>query len=131
MDYSSVANSLGLQGMRVLIVEDAPAVGKALQSLLEDFGMVVVGPVATPGAAERVLAEQSPDLALVDMHLSGHTGYALADRMRRAGMPLVVISGSAELPAEEPCLATLQKPFSGQELLRALHQVVRARSIRS
>jgi CheY-like chemotaxis protein len=110
--------------LRVLVVEDAPAVTNALQGFLEDFGMFVVGPVSTPDAAERLLTEQPPDLALVDMHLGGHTGYALIERLRQVKVPVVAISGSAELPAEGPSVATLQKPFSGRELLTALCQLV-------
>jgi len=77
----NVANTDDLRGLCVLEVEDAPAVVKALQNLLEDFGMVVVGPVSTPDAAVQLLDEHPPDLALVDMHLDGHSGYALVERM--------------------------------------------------
>ena len=68
----NVINTLGLRGVRVLVVEDTPAVADALQYLLEEVGMVVVGPASTPGAAEQLFAEH-PQVALVDMHLEGHT----------------------------------------------------------
>lgn len=113
-----------LRGLRVLVVEDAPSVAKALRNMLEDFGVVVVGPVSTPDAALQLLTEFSPDLVLVDMHLDGFTGYALVERMRRLGVPVLAVSGSAELPREGPKVATLQKPFSGQALLTIICQLV-------
>jgi CheY-like chemotaxis protein len=120
--------ALSLRGLRVLVVEDAPPVVNALQNFLEDFGIVIAGPVSTPDAAEKLLDEQPIDLALVDMHLDGHIGYALVERMRQGKVPVVAISGSAELPEEGTCVATLQKPFSGQELLATLHRLVAATS---
>jgi DNA-binding response OmpR family regulator len=112
-----------LRGLRILIVEDAPAVADALQYLLEDIGMVVVGPASTPHAAEQLLSEQ-PQLAVVDMQLGDHTGDALIKRLRAIKVPVLAMSGSVELLARSGKVATLQKPFSGQELLEAVLQLV-------
>ena len=131
MCNTKVARTDDLRGLRILVVEDAPAVVNALQTILEDFGMLIVGPVSTPDAAVQLLAEHPPDLALVDMHLDGQTGYAVVERMRQVKVPVVAMSGSVELPAEGPCVATLQKPFSGQELLTTLRNLVRATQLRN
>jgi CheY-like chemotaxis protein len=98
MHNTDVANELGLRGLRVLVVEDAPAVVNVLQSLFEDLGMVVVGPVSTPAAAERLLVEQAPGLALVDMHRGGHTGYALVEWMRQVEVPVVACRAPCRKP---------------------------------
>ena len=47
-------------GLRVLIVEDAPAVADALQYVLEDIGTVVVGRATTADIAEQLLATHRP-----------------------------------------------------------------------
>jgi CheY-like chemotaxis protein len=125
MHSPELPNPLGLRGVRVLVVEDMSAVADALQYLLEDNGMVVVGPASTPGAAEQLFSEH-PQLALVDMQLGGDTGYALIQRLHGINVPVLAMSGSAELLARNSKVATLQKPFSGQELLRAVHQLVPA-----
>lgn len=125
MRDTNVPNTHDLRGLRILIVEDAQAVVNALQTFLEDFGMVIVGPVSNPHAAMQLLAERPPDVALIDMHLDGDTGYALVERMSEVNVPVVAMSGSAALPAGGPSIATLQKPFSGHELLTTLQQVVR------
>ena len=56
------AEAWTLRGLRVLIVEDSYVVASAIQSLLEEIGMVVVGPVASSTDAERLLVERSPSL---------------------------------------------------------------------
>jgi CheY-like chemotaxis protein len=98
MHHTNVPDALGLRGLRVLVVEDAPAAVNALKNFLEDSGPVLVGTVSTPDAAERLLAEQPPDLALVDMHLGGHTGYTLVERMRQVKVPVIAISGLCRTP---------------------------------
>jgi DNA-binding response OmpR family regulator len=115
---------MSLRGLRVLVVEDVPTVAEALQYLLEEHGMVVVGPVPTTGAAERLLARR-PHLALVDVHLEGQPSHAFVRRLGELDVPVIAISGSAELLAGSPGAATLQKPFSGQELMEAVHRLVR------
>jgi hypothetical protein len=58
-------------GLSVLFVEDSLAVGEAVKQLLELLGASVAGPAATTAAAESLLAQRLPDVALVDFHLRG------------------------------------------------------------
>ena len=58
-----------LSGVSVLIVEDSWHVAKAMRSALEHLGMPVVGSAATTEEARRLVAEQKPKLALVDVIL--------------------------------------------------------------
>jgi CheY-like chemotaxis protein len=119
------SSTMSLRGLRVLIVEDTAAVAYALRYLFEDIGMIVVGPVSTAGDAERLLDEK-PQLALVDMFLEGELSYALVGRLRDLGVPVIAISGSAELLAGSSSVVTLQKPFSGQELIETVQELVPA-----
>jgi CheY-like chemotaxis protein len=68
-----------LAGKRVLVVEDTWVVAKALQSLLEEAGLVVSGPCATVFDAKRLVSEQAPALAVVDLRLKGEMAYDLID----------------------------------------------------
>ena len=121
---SSGASSL--KGVRVLVVEDTWHVAKALKTALESMGLVVSGPAATAADAERLLAEQEPHLAVVDLNLKGEMAYALIDRMHERGVRVVVASGYAVLPnATRNAAAILQKPFSGAELQATLRQAMR------
>jgi DNA-binding response OmpR family regulator len=121
VDTSIIPNTAALRGLRVLIVEDTPAVAGALRYLLEDLGLVVVGPAATLSAAEDLLAVR-PHAAVVDMHLQGETGFAFVQRLRAINVPVLAISGS--VLASNPSFATLQKPFSGDQFLAAVCRLV-------
>jgi DNA-binding response OmpR family regulator len=109
-----------LRGLRVLIVEDSYVVARAIQSLLEEIGMVVVGPVASSTDAERLLVECSPELAIVDIHLKGEMSFHLIDRLHGTGIPVLAMSGMASHTTVASAAAVLQKPFSGSDLLAAL-----------
>ena len=114
-----------LRGLRVLVVEDSWHVAHAIKSLLEELGMVVAGPAATLGDAERLLAAREPEVAIVDINLKGEMAYGLIDRLHGRGVRVVVISGYA-VPqiAQGKVAAILQKPFSAKSLLMILHQAV-------
>ena len=115
-----------MTGLRVLVVEDTWHVAKALKTALESMGLVVSGPAATAADAERLLAEQEPHLAVVDLNLKGEMAYALIDRMHERGVRVVVASGYAVLPnATRNAVAILQKTFSGAELQATLRQAMR------
>ena len=88
----------GLQGLRVLVAEDSWQVADALKLSLEHIGMVVAGPVATPSEARNLAAEHDPDLAIVDVNLTGEMAYDLMDWLHDRGTPVIVISGYEDLP---------------------------------
>jgi DNA-binding response OmpR family regulator len=124
--------SLDLRGVRVLLVEDTWQVGAALKRLLEDLGANVVGPAATVAEAERLIAEHSPDIALVDVKLrSDELSYGLVGDLHRQGISVIITSGYAVLPERlEKVAAIVKKPFTAQDLLAAVRQVASRRVVR-
>jgi DNA-binding response OmpR family regulator len=116
-----------LAGKRILVVEDTWVVAKALQSLLEEAGLVVSGPCATVSDAKRLVSEQAPALAVVDLRLNGEMAYDLIDCLHDRGVAVVVISGLVSKPPTKAA-AIVQKPFSGEALIEALCSVVGRRS---
>ena len=121
-----------LKGVQVLVVEDTWHVAKALKSALAEMGMVVAGPAATTAEAERLVAEQQPDLAVVDVNLKGEMAYGLIDRLHDRGVRVIIVTGYAVLPkSTEKAAAILQKPFSGAELRTTLHQVMQGSELHS
>ena len=94
-----------------------------MKNLLELLGANVMGPAATAAEAEHLLSEHPPDVALVDCHLrGGERSYRLITRLREQGVPVIMLSGSLELPALPlPEDATfLEKPVSEAQLLACL-----------
>jgi CheY-like chemotaxis protein len=113
-----------LRNLQVLVVEDSWHVANALKTLLEELGVKVAGPAATPAEAERLLAARKPDVAIVDINLKGEMAYGLIDRLNERDVHVVVISGYA-IPqvAQSKVSAVLQKPFSAKALLAILRQI--------
>ena len=111
-----------LNGLRVLIVEDAWQVATGLKQLLEALGADVAGPVATSADAERLISQRVPDVAVVDIHLrKDDKSYGLIDRLHARGIRTVVITGFSDVSLEPgKADAVLQKPFSEESLLAAL-----------
>jgi CheY-like chemotaxis protein len=115
----------GLTGTRVLVVEDSWDVSAGLKALLEAWGAEVVGPAATADDARRLISGCIPDVALVDINLRhGERSYGLVDEMRELGVPVVLITGYANVPpVKDKAAAILQKPFDDRHLLATLRAV--------
>lgn len=116
-----------LTGTRILVVEDSWQVSTGLKTLLEAYGVEVVGPVATADDAKRLVSASIPDVALVDINLrGGERSYGLIDEMQARGVPIVVITGYANTsPASDKAVAILHKPFTDRDLLATLRSAKR------
>jgi CheY-like chemotaxis protein len=111
-----------LSGVRILVVEDSWHIGVALKSLLRSFGADVAGPVATSAEAERLIATQVPDAAIVDFNLrGGELAHGLIDKLNALGTRVILVTGYAAVPVPaEKAAAILQKPIVEAQLLAAL-----------
>lgn len=117
--------------MRILLVEDDLALGRALQSVLQNDGHHVTW-VRMGADCERMLAAGQADAMLLDLGLPDCDGVELLRRLRAAGqaVPSVVITARDSL--EERLRGFdggaddyLIKPFEIPELLARLRAVVR------
>jgi signal transduction histidine kinase/Na+/proline symporter len=80
------------QGIRVLVLDNDPAVLKATQALLEGWHCTVLA-AASLGEAERLVRLHAPDLLLLDYHLDGAaTGLDLRQRLADLGVPAIVVT---------------------------------------
>jgi CheY-like chemotaxis protein len=115
-----------LQGVGILLVEDSWHVGKAMKGLLRVLGADVAGPAATTADAARLVAERTPDVAIVDINLrDGERSNNLIDRLQEQRIPVIVVTGYAEvsLPPGK-AEAILQKPVSKEQLLAILRPII-------
>ena len=110
-----------LNGVPVLVVEDSWHVAKAMKLALKQLGMCVVGPVATTEDARRLMAEQRPKVALVDVNLTTELACGLIEELHGQGVHVIVVSGYAAPPLPAGTVAAfLQKPFSENDLITML-----------
>jgi two-component system sensor histidine kinase/response regulator len=121
----------GLESVRerlVLLVEDNEDARHATREILNLLGWKVLE--ADSGAqARRVVANQSPDLALVDLNLPDTDGYKLVEALRGEGLTetkFITLSGYAG-DAERGDLAGIEKhlskPLGLTELKEALDSI--------
>ena len=116
----------------VLVVDDKSANRRLLEAVLSPRGYRVV--TAESGeAALRLLAEDRPDVVLLDIVMPGIDGYEVCRRIRAdeqtALLPVVMITASGE---QEKVMATeagaddfVTKPFDQSELLARVRSLVR------
>jgi CheY-like chemotaxis protein len=111
------SESSELKGGCILLVEDSWHVGNAIKRLLRALGADVAGPAATIADADRLVAERTPDVAIVDINLrGGERANDLIDRLHEQCIPVVVITGytAVSLPPGK-AEAILQKPVSEEK----------------
>jgi two-component system KDP operon response regulator KdpE len=121
-----------MYGRRVLIIDDEPAISRALKPALEGHGFKVITADTGAGGLARVEAFQ-PDLILLDLGLPDVDGVDLAGQLRALTLaPIVVLSVR---DAEQDKIAALDngaddyltKPFGMGELMARIRVALRHR----
>ncbi|MFN7980115.1 MAG: response regulator transcription factor [Vicinamibacterales bacterium] len=118
---------------RILLVDDEPAIQRALGPLLRSRGYDVT--IAGTGAdALRLVGERAPDLIVLDLGLPDLEGTEVCRRVRLGStVPIVVLSARG---AEEDKVQALDlgaddyvtKPFGPEELLARIRVALRRRA---
>jgi PAS domain S-box-containing protein len=105
----------------ILAVDDDDLVLMNTAGMLEDLGHTVFQ-AANAADALRMLAQSSVDLVVTDHAMPGMTGAQLADAIEEAhpGLPVIIITGFAELPPHVSGRPRLDKPFKQIELAKAV-----------
>jgi signal transduction histidine kinase len=119
--------------VRVLVVEDEPAVREALVALLAQHGHVALG-VADAEAAFTALRREAVDAVVTDLALSGQSGLDVARTAKRIQPATAVILISAwpgrlepEVLREAGVDRVLDKPVGGPQLADALSALLARR----
>lgn len=105
---------------RILIVEDEIVVALFMEDILAEFGYGIAGVV---GHLDQAMNRpRDYDLAVLDVHLNGKPVFDFADRLAAEGLPFVFATGYGQrgIPERHHGRPVLQKPFSPEDLRRAL-----------
>ncbi|HWH82065.1 MAG TPA: response regulator, partial [Burkholderiaceae bacterium] len=111
-----------LKGRRMLVVDDNATNRRILALQAAKWGMVSQD-TESPDEALRMLQRQAYDLAIVDMHMPGMDGRALAERIRAAGhtLPLVLFTSLGHRDSADTLFAAvLTKPLRQSQLFDTL-----------
>jgi two-component system, NtrC family, nitrogen regulation response regulator NtrX len=119
----------------VLIVDDEEGILETLSGIFQDEGYNVI----TAGSGEealKVLKEQSPDLVLLDVWLSGIDGIETMQEIKKTNpeLPVVIISGhgNIELAVKATHIGAydfLEKPLSLERVLLVARRALEKRTL--
>ena len=115
-----------LQGLRILVAEDEGLIALELQTVLQDFGCEVVGPVSRVGDVLREAERGGLDGALLDVNLHGEQIFAILPQLIALDLKIVIASGHDDatlFPPDFRDLPRLAKPFD-ERALRAMCEAV-------
>lgn len=117
----------GLEGKRVLVVEDESLVAMLLETILEDMGCVPVGPASNiDDGVAMATDDDALDAALLDVNVAGRQIFPVAEVLKARNVPFVFSTGygQAGLPDEWRSQSTIQKPFTEAAVRDALMKVL-------
>jgi two-component system, OmpR family, phosphate regulon response regulator PhoB len=126
-------SQLPMSKFTVLLVEDEDAIREMLLLVLKQAGLhVLAGANAEEG--QRILADSTPDLILLDWMLPGISGVEWARRLKRdesrKALPIILLTARGE--EEDKVLGLdcgaddyITKPFSPKELVARIKAVLR------
>jgi DNA-binding response OmpR family regulator len=121
------------QPTRILVVDDDADLRSLLTDYLRREGYEVAG-VEDGVGMDAWLAQQTPDLVILDLMLPGEDGLSLARRLRRdSEVPIVMLSARGDdvdriVGLEVGADDYLAKPFNPRELLARIRAVLRRRT---
>lgn len=116
--------------LKILVVDDEPAMVGALGALLGQAGHRIVAAYDGDEALRR-FREDEPDLVLLDLAMPGLDGATVCQRIRETSdVPVVVVSGERDRAATVELLDLgaddyIRKPFRADELLARVRAVAR------
>ena len=118
--------SYALSGPIVFVIDDQKAVRDALREMLSVFGFSV----ETYESADNFLAAmRNPQVGCIvaDVRLPGTDGIALVLARRKIGLPVVLISGHADVPMAVAGIKAgaedfIEKPIDDARLVAAINR---------
>ena len=125
----------GVAGARIVVVDDDPAVVRAVAAVLEADGYRVEG-VRDQEQALRAVLQDPPALVVLDVNMPGLDGWELCDILRRQShtrdVPVLFLTGRTDLIDQITAMQVggsdyVTKPFRPDELRAKVQSWVRRR----
>ncbi len=134
-EHNIPLDQLDMGKLRVLVVDDDPAIVEMLVELLERDGRFEVATAATGFDAGLKTREFRPNVIVLDYMLPDINGNAVCQSIRRdeslRDVKIIIVSGVIERDQVEKLLQDgaddfIQKPFSIEQLVRRITELVQA-----
>ena len=113
-----------LDGARILILEDEPVIGLALEDLLQRNGAFVLFASGIEEACEMIESERVESVIL-DVNVHGAESYPVASLLTKRRIPFIFATGYGDRahPPEFAGIPTISKPYSADDISDALASV--------
>ena len=112
----------------VLVVDDDRSLRLLCRVNLELEGFAVLE-ASTVDEADAIVEQERPDVVLLDVHLQNTDTRQLLSRLRAAGIPVALVTGSVDLEEYRgEADAILAKPFEPASLVELARRLARVES---
>ena len=113
---------------RVLVVDDDSSVRGTVSEMVQDLGFTVLEADGGHRALDLLAGDEQIDLVVMDFAMPELNGAEVARRARqtRPGLPVVFVTGFAEVESLQGEEWVLQKPFRRESLATKLHLALAA-----
>lgn len=110
-----------LDGATILILEDEPIIGLALEDMLSLQGASVLHASRIEEACEFIEEEQV-DSAVLDVNVHGTLSYSVAQLLAEREIPFIFATGYGDRshPEQFADVPTVAKPYSADDVRKAL-----------
>jgi len=112
----------------VLVVEDDPIIALDFEDTISSFGVRSVRSAASVARALQLIAERTPNFALLDVGLVREKSFAIAERLEVLKIPFAFVTGygADRVPKEFADRPRLPKPCSTEVLESVLRRALKA-----
>jgi CheY-like chemotaxis protein len=117
----------GLEGLRILLVEDNLVITLDAEDALRKAGAAEVRTASTVADAVAIVEKGSLDAAIVDIHLGRETAAKIAEALKQSGIPFALATGYGAGPSLPPGLSgypLVSKPYTGSTLRDAIRALI-------
>ena len=110
-----------LDGTRILILEDEPIIGLALEDMLQRQGAFVLFASGIEEAC-KLIAGEPVESAILDVNVHGAESYPVASLLTERRIPFIFATGYGDRshPVEFAGIPTISKPYSADDIRKAL-----------
>ncbi len=125
-----IEGSVVPESPNILVLEDEAFTAVDLALTLQQAGFAVQGPYLSPDLAVDALRRQRPDVAILDIRLSGgDTSESVATMLERMGVPIVFLTGEPDparvLTREFSRAYLVSKPVENHFLVKAVRKMLK------
>jgi light-regulated signal transduction histidine kinase (bacteriophytochrome) len=123
-----------LEGYSILVVEDQTPAAIDLERQLQERGAASVAVAGTMEAALDILANNVPDVAILDIDLGESTSIIVADELARQSIPFIFAGSEFDadlIPHRHQEVQRVSKPYSGDAVAERLRDALLPHLIRA